>query len=55
MLSKESKLDAIVLITAVLVFGLMAIFSSRRIQADVSVEGQTIKVSENLHEKDLLP
>jgi hypothetical protein len=38
MLTKESQLNATVFTVAVLVFGLMAVFSSRQIQADLNVE-----------------
>ncbi len=40
MLTKESQINATVFTTAVLVFSLMAVFSSRQIQPDISVDGR---------------
>ncbi len=38
MLTKESQINVAVFTVAILVFGLMAVFSSRQIQADLNVE-----------------
>ena len=42
MLTKESQINVAVFTVAILVFGLMAVFSSRQIQADLNVEAGVI-------------
>jgi hypothetical protein len=43
MLTKESQINVTVFTAAVLVFSLMAVFSSPQIQADIRVDGKASK------------